>query len=101
MLEEVKQEYLSKLKNSLTSLKKSPFGSGLAGLSSLHKNMMIVNKNVKEIAEKINNQFVNAINRDNIACKFSDDERMTCYQEFRKESTQIVSDFNQNFLKKF
>lgn len=100
-LKEIKQKNLEKLKTNLSNLKKDPSGSGLLGISSLHKNIITVKKDVKNIAENVNNQFVNAINQDDIAHKFSDDERMTCYQEFRKQSIKIVSDFNQNFLKQF
>ncbi|MDR6300667.1 hypothetical protein [Mesonia maritima] len=98
-LKEIKNMYLEKLKTNLNSLKKNPTSSDLLGISSMHKNIMTVKKDVRDLAENVNDQFVDAINNDKIADEFTDDERMVCYDEFRKESIKIVSHFNRNFLK--
>lgn len=97
-LEKLGKEYINKLKLELEDLEKRPITSGLSGIANLQNNMSVVEGDVKKIAEKINANFVREINSEEIEKSFSDQMRLDCYNLFRKECTQIVSEFSKKFI---
>ena len=98
LLDDIKSRYLNELKNQLFDIENQLFN--IQAFNNGTKLELKGFTKIDDIVKKINKDFLGELNSNHIEQKYSDEERIYCYDEFRSLCVKEIEIFNKNFMQK-